>query len=130
MRPNGATVFRIAENADRRRISLDQIAVVNLRTGNVRCNETDPPKDRELRAISDWISDRQAQTARDRYRGVLDLCDRLGETAHWLQTEASQEDLDRLEPLLLVALHDVRRTLMKARNRRDPAAASQVKKEN
>ena len=113
LRPGGATVFRVAEAARDRRLEMVQIAVVNLRNETVRQSDTTPPGEAEQAEIADWIA---ARRARDRLSALAEidaLCDRLGLAAHWLKTDATDEEVAEVEQRLLVAMHDLRGVLVR-----------------
>ena len=61
VRENGAAVFRVGTENRQRRIELEEIAVVNVKNGNVKPHgDTDLTK-ADLTAIADWLAARQAQ---------------------------------------------------------------------
>ena len=116
-RPNGATVFRVSEDPEKRRLSFMQIAVANVRTGGIRTNDTGAPNPAELEEIGEWMASKKEEMSADRRQDVLALCDSLGMAAHWIQTDASDSDIDNIEARLLLAMHDVRRTLARRKSK-------------
>lgn len=118
IRDNGATVFRVDTQNRMRRIEMDQIAVVNVRSGEVR-----PQGGRELdphdnQAIQAWLAERRAHLARRDIDDILRTIDHLNLTAHWAQTRAEPEDLDRVTDALLLAMHDLRSVLVRKKSER------------
>ena len=113
VRENGAFVFRVDTENRQRRIDMDQIAVVNIRNGQVK-----PHGDRELSArdeevIAEWMAEREALQA---YRDIDDIhraVDYLNTTTHWAQSKATDDQLELVTDALLLAMHDLRTVLVR-----------------
>jgi hypothetical protein len=115
VRENGAFVFRVDTENRMRRIEMDQIAVVNVKNGDIK-----PHGDRELTAadlaaIRGWMEERARLLARRDIDDILRTVDHLNLTAHWVQGRASDEDLDAVTDPLLLAMHDLRSVLVRRR---------------
>ncbi|MCB1338073.1 MAG: hypothetical protein KDK10_11695 [Maritimibacter sp.] len=113
VRENGAFAYRVDTQNRMRRIELEQIAVINIRNGEVK-----PHGGRELTvedqaAIDAWIAERQALLAARDIDDILRTVDHLNQTAHWAQTRASDADLDTITDTLLLAMHDLRTVLVR-----------------
>lgn len=113
VRENGAFAYRVDTQNRMRRIELEQIAVINIRNGEVK-----PHGGRELTAedqaaIDAWIAERQATLAARDIDDILRTVDHLNLTAHWAQTRASDRDLDAITDTLLLAMHDLRTVLVR-----------------
>ena len=113
IRENGAAVFRIDTENRQRRIEMDQIAVVNIRNGEVK-----PQGDRVLTAadmivIQDWIAERTALLAQRDIDDIHRAGDYLNITTQWIQSKASEEQLDNVTDALLLAMHDLRTVLVR-----------------
>lgn len=113
VRENGAFVFRVDTENRHRRIEMDQIAVINIKNGEVK-----PHGDRELSeedraAIDAWIVDRKAVLAARDIDDILRTVDHLNLTTHWAQTRATDADLDAVTDALLLAMHDLRGVLVR-----------------
>ena len=113
IRENGAAVFRISTENRQRRIEMDEIAVVNIRNGNVK-----PHGDRVLSAeeeavIADWIAERRAVLAERDLDDIHRAIDHLNLTTHWAQSRASDADLEDVTDRLLLAMHDLRTVLVR-----------------
>ena len=111
VRDGGATVFRVDTTNRHRRIEMDQIASVSMRSGDIR-----PAGDRTLSteeedAIKTWIADRQETLDWRRIDDILRTVDHLNATAHWAQSQASDEELNTVTDSLLMAMHDLRTVL-------------------
>ncbi|MGR3365720.1 MAG: hypothetical protein ACU0CY_16235, partial [Maritimibacter harenae] len=59
VRENGAFVFKVDTQNRHRRIEMDQIAVVNTRTGEIKPNGERTLSNQDMAAISDWLDERQ-----------------------------------------------------------------------
>lgn len=113
VRDNGALVFRIDTGNRHRRIEMEQIAVVNVRNGEVK-----PQGGRELsqtdRAeIDRWVADRRLLLEAREVDDILRTVDHLNLTAQWAQSRASAEQLDLVADALLLAMHDLRTVLVR-----------------
>ena len=113
VRENGAAVFRVSTENRQRRIELEEIAVVNVRNGNVKPHgDTDLTK-ADKTAIADWLAARQAQLAAREVDDILRTVDHLNLTTQWVQSRASDAQLDAVSDALLMAMHDLRSTLVR-----------------
>ncbi|AKO95901.1 MAG: hypothetical protein RID15_11810 [Marinovum algicola] len=113
VRENGALVFRIDTGNRHRRIEMDQIAVVNIRNGEVK-----PHGGRELSAadraeIDRWIAERQALLEARDLDDILRAVDHMNLTTQWAQSRATPEQLDQVTDALLLAMHDLRSVLVR-----------------
>jgi hypothetical protein len=113
VRENGATVFRVDTENRQRRIEMNEIAVVNIRNGQIRPHGDHSLTDEELEVIKDWMDERtqvlDTRDIDDIYRAV----DYLNLTTHWAQTRASDEYLEEVTDALLLAMHDLRSVLVR-----------------
>ena len=113
IRENGAAVFRVDTENRQRRIDLDQIATVNIRNGEIK-----PQGDRtltpgDMAAIRDWLAARLVLLAARDIDDILRAVDYLNLTAGWVQTKASEQQLDDVTDALLLAMHDLRTVLVR-----------------
>ena len=118
VRDNGAFVFRVDTENRHRRIEMDQIAVVNIRNGEVK-----PQGDRSLSAedmaqIKTWMAERKALLARRDMDDIHRAVDYLNTTAHWVQSKASDDQLEEITDTLLLAMHDLRSVLVRKKSDR------------
>ena len=113
VRENGAFVFRVDTENRQRRIDMDQIAVVNIRKGEIKPHGNRELSEADLAAIRDWMTERQAVLAHRDIDDILRAVDTLNTTAHWAQSRASDEQLDQVTDALLLAMHDLRNVLVR-----------------
>ena len=113
VRENGAVVFRVDTENRQRRIEMDQIAMVNIRNGEVK-----PHGDRELSKddlskIEDWMANRAAVLAHRDIDDIYRAVDYLNLTTQWAQSKARPDQLDDVTDDLLLAMHDLRSVLVR-----------------
>ncbi len=113
VRENGAFVYRVDTENRQRRTDLDQIAVVNIRKGEIKPHGERELSDEDTTVIRDWIAERLELLE---YRDIDDIhraVDYLNTTAHWAQSKATDEQLDAVTDALLLAMHDLRTVLVR-----------------
>lgn len=114
-RENGAFVFRVDQDTRQRRVEMDQIAVVNINNGQVKPHGDRTLSDADLAAIEDWMLARQetlrARVIDDIFRSV----DHLNQVAHWIQSKATDEEIDAVTDALLLSMADLREVLVRKR---------------
>jgi hypothetical protein len=120
IRENGAAVFRLGLDTRDQRIDMDQIAVVNTRSGEVKPHGARDLTEADRAAIADWLSARRAMLARREADEIARTVEALNLAAHWAQTRASDEDLEALTGPLLLAMHDLRTVLVRKKAERVP----------
>ena len=113
VRENGAFVFRVDTENRQRRIDMDQIAVVNIRNGQIKPHGERDLNPRDMEVIKDWMAERMALLARRDMDDIHRAVDYLNITAHWAQTKASDDDLEEVTDALLLAMHDLRTVLVR-----------------
>ena len=113
VRENGAFVFRVDTENRQRRIDMDQIAVVNIRKGEIKPHGERELSPRDLEVINDWMAERLELVE---YRDIDDIhraVDYLNTTTHWAQSKANDEQLEEVTDALLLAMHDLRTVLIR-----------------
>lgn len=113
VRENGAFVYRIDTANRQRRIDMDQIAVVNIRNGQVKPHGDRELSDADMAAISDWIEERTEVLAWREIDDIHRAVDYLNLTTHWAQSKANDEQLEAVTDALLLAMHDLRAVLVR-----------------
>jgi hypothetical protein len=118
IRENGAAVFRVDTENRQRRIEMDQIAVVNIRNGEIKPQGGRSLTEPELAAIRDWMASRQAVLAAREIDDIHRAVDHLNLTTQWAQSKASDAQLEALTDVLLLAMHDLRVVLVRKKAER------------
>ncbi|MDE4131975.1 hypothetical protein PXK00_02555 [Phaeobacter sp. QD34_3] len=113
VRDNGAFVFRVDTENRQRRIDMDQIAVVNIRNGEIRAHGDRELSSRDLAEIKAWMDERSETLARREVDDIHRAVDHLNLTTHWVQSRASDAQLEEVTDALLMAMHDLRSVLVR-----------------
>lgn len=113
VRENGAFVFRVDTENRQRRIDMDQIAIVNVKNGEIKPHGSRTLSEGDVQAISHWMQERQMVLAERNIDDILRNVDHLNLTAHWVQTKASEDELEAITDTLLLAMHDLRTVLVR-----------------
>ncbi|MDJ0628003.1 MAG: hypothetical protein QNJ44_07055 [Rhodobacter sp.] len=113
VRENGAFVFRVDTANRQRRIEMDQIAVVNIKNGQIKGHGGYELTGADLAVIQDWVAERKALLARRNIDDIHRAVDYLNQTTHWVNSDASDEDLEDVTDDLLLAMHDLRSVLVR-----------------
>ena len=113
VRENGAFVFHVDTENRQRRIEMDQIAVVNIRSGEAKPHGDRTLTETDIAAIQEWLNDRVALLAQREVDDILRTVDHMNLTTQWVQAKASEEQLEQVTDVLLLAMHDLRTTLVR-----------------
>ncbi|MCP3972671.1 MAG: hypothetical protein GY717_20580 [Rhodobacteraceae bacterium] len=123
VRDNGAFVFRVETQSRQRRIEMDQIAVVNIRSGQIKPHGDRILSKADMAAITDWMTERNVVLEQRKIDDIHRAVDYLNQTAHWVNTSASDDELDEVTDTLLLAMHDLRAVLVRKKADRLQKAA-------
>lgn len=115
VRENGASVFRVDTENRQRRIEMQQIANVNIRNGQVKPQGDNTPTEDELKEIEAWRMAREDLMVTRQVDDVHRMIDDMNMLAHWVQGKATTEHLDMFTDDLLMAMHDLRSALVRAK---------------
>ena len=113
VRENGAFVFRVDTANRQRRIEMDQIAVVNIKNGQVKAHGDRALSDTDMEVIQDWMAERKALLAQRNIEDIHRAVDYLNLTTHWVNSDASDDELENVTDALLLAMHDLRSVLVR-----------------
>ncbi|PTQ72688.1 hypothetical protein [Celeribacter persicus] len=113
VRENGAFVFRVDTENRQRRIEMEQIAAVNVKNGEIKPHGGRELSPEDLRVIEEWMAERVALLAQRDIDDIHRAIDYLNLTAHWVQTRATDEQLENVTDALLLAMHDLRTVLVR-----------------
>ena len=113
VRENGAFVFRIDTENRQRRIEMDQIAVLNIKNGEIRPQGDRVLSDEDKAAIDEWMTARTELLAQRNLDDIHRAVETLNLTAHWANSRATPEQLAEVSEPLLLAMHDLRTILVR-----------------
>ncbi|MBU2935858.1 MULTISPECIES: hypothetical protein [Pacificibacter] len=113
VRENGAFVYRVDTENRQRRIEMDQIAVVNIKNGDVKPHGGRDLSEQDMLAIDNWMADRVALLAQRDIDDIHRAVDYLNLTTHWAQSRATPDQLENVTDALLLAMHDLRTVLVR-----------------
>ena len=117
-RENGAAVFRVDAQNRHRQMQMDQIAVVNIRNGEIKPQGAHKLSPQDMAAIDEWVSQRRAVLAQRDIDDILRTVDHLNLTTHWAQSRATDAQLEAVTDALLLAMHDLRSLLVRKKAER------------
>ncbi|MBY6152034.1 hypothetical protein KUV47_02315 [Vannielia litorea] len=113
VRENGAMAFRVDTENRQRRIEMDQIAVINIKNGEVKPHGDHKLTEEDIAAITEWMTERTALLARRDVDDIHRAVDYLNITTQWVQSKAEDEQLEEVTDALLLAMHDLRSVLVR-----------------
>ncbi|GLT09665.1 hypothetical protein PVW51_19730 [Sulfitobacter sp. PR48] len=113
VRENGAAVFRIDTENRQRRIEMDQIALANIRNGEIKPHGDRSLSEADLDTIRNWMEERRQVLAHRDIDDIHRAVDYLNLTTQWVQSKATDEQLEAVTDALLLAMHDLRSTLVR-----------------
>jgi hypothetical protein len=113
VRENGAAVFRVDTENRQRRIEMDQIAVVNIKNGEIKPHGDRTLSEEDRTTIQDWMAERMRVLAHRDIDDIYRAVDYMNLTTQWAQSKASNEQLEAVTDQLLLAMHDLRSTLVR-----------------
>ena len=113
VRENGAVAFRVDTENRQRRIEMDQIAVINIKNGEVKPHGDRQLNEADVAAISEWMTERQALLAARDIDDIHRAVDYLNLTTQWAQSKAEDDQLEEVTDALLMAMHDLRSVLVR-----------------
>jgi predicted outer membrane protein len=113
VRENGAVVFRVDTENRQRRIEMDQIAVINIKNGEVKPHGDTKLTKEDKAEIDAWMAARRALLDARTVDDILRTVDHLNLTSQWVQSKASPDQLEQITDTLLLAMHDLRSVLVR-----------------
>lgn len=113
VRENGAAVFRVDTENRQRRIDMDQIAVANIRNGEIKPQGDRVLSEEDIAAIRAWMDERAGIMAERNLDDIMRAIDHLNLTTQWAQSKADDDELEAVTDKLLLAMHDLRTVLVR-----------------
>ena len=113
VRENGAAVFRVDTENRQRRIEMDQIAVVNIKNGEIKPHGDRSLSEQDRSTIQTWMEERLRVLAHRDIDDIYRAVDYMNLTTQWAQSKANEDQLEAVTDQLLLAMHDLRSTLVR-----------------
>ena len=113
LRENGAAVFRVSDENRNARLEMTQIAVVNLRTGEVKPRGGEALRPEDEAAITGWLDTQRRRMAAREAARAEDLAEAINAAAHWAQKTATAAEIEACAGDLMMAMHDLRAVLLR-----------------
>jgi hypothetical protein len=120
IRENGAAVFRLETESRQRRMEMDQIATLNLRSGEIKPQGETEPSEAERAAMIRWMVARRATLEAREGDALWQRVEQINLMAHWAQSRATEAELEEVTEALLLAMHDLRGVLVRKKADRLP----------
>ncbi|MDP3861192.1 MAG: hypothetical protein Q8Q63_06360 [Phaeovulum sp.] len=118
IRENGAAVFRVDTENRQRRIEMEQIAIINVRNGEIKPHGDRALSGADTAACRDWLERRVALLAARDIDDILRAVDAMNLTTQWAQAKATDAQLEEVTDALLLAMHDLRSVLVRKKAER------------
>lgn len=114
---NGATVFRINDDARQRRLDLQPVAEANVRNGDIKLRKDVELSGAEQAEIKAWLDARgSALQTREIEQARLTI-EHLNATANWISSKPDEAAADEMSEDLLMAMHDLRAAIVRFKSR-------------
>jgi hypothetical protein len=97
---------------------MEQIAVVNVKNGEIKPQGDRKLTPADLREIEAWMAKRIATLAARDVDDILRTVDHLNLTTQWVQAKATEAQLEEVTDALLLAMHDLRTVLVRKKAER------------
>ena len=117
-RDNGAVVFRVETEQRQRRLELVEIATVNVKNGMIKPHGDYTLTPEDHAEITRWLEDRRAVLSEREIDDILRTVDHLNLTTQWVQSRATDDQLEEVTDVLLLAMHDLRSVLVRKKAER------------
>lgn len=128
VRENGAVVFKVDTENRQRRIEMNQIAVINVKNGDIKPQGDRMLTEADLKEIKSWVEERNRILMQRDIDDIFRAVDHMNLTTQWVQARATDEQLEEVTDTLLLAMHDLRTVLV--RKKADRILKPSTTKEN
>lgn len=117
VREGGAAVFRVDTENRQRRLELQQVATIKLAAGDIKPFGKVKLTALEMESMADWIVERRKLTTMRQEDELRKTIDAISATAHWVHFDATADQLDEYADDLLMAMHDLRSSIVKQKSK-------------
>ncbi len=117
IKDNGATVFRINDDARQRRLDLQPVAEANVRNGDIKLRKDVELSEVERAEVEAWLTARlKTLQAREIEQARLTI-EHLNATANWISSKPDEAAADEMSEGLLMAMHDLRAAIVRFKSK-------------
>ncbi|MEL7465194.1 MAG: hypothetical protein AAFN79_14075 [Pseudomonadota bacterium] len=113
IKDNGATAFRPVEDPTRGRLDLQPLADVNHRNGAIKPRREAEIDEAEMAEIEAWIAARRAEMAAAAAETPRRAVEAINAAAQWYGGKPDPTAADAARDDLLMAMHDLRATIVR-----------------
>lgn len=117
IKDNGATVFRVENEARQRRMDFQPIAEANTRNGDIKPRKDAGITDDEREAIEAWIETRRAALLIREGTDAQQTLERINAAAAWFSSKPDQATAEAVADEMLLALHDLRSAIVRFKSK-------------
>lgn len=118
IKDNGATVFRINDEARQRRLDLQPVAEANVRNGDIKLRKDVTLSDDERAEIKDWLEARRELLKGREIEQAQQTIEHLNATANWISGKPDEDAAEAMSEGLLMAMHDLRAAIVRFKSKR------------
>jgi hypothetical protein len=97
---------------------MEEIAIVNVKNGNIKPHGDRKLTPEDLAEIRSWLERRVALLAARDVDDILRAVDHMNLTTQWVQSKATDAQLEEITDTLLLAMHDLRSVLVRKKAER------------
>lgn len=117
IKDNGATVFRVENEARQRRMDFQPIAEANTRNGDIKPRKDAGITDDERETIEAWIEARRAVLLIREGTEAQTTLERINAAAGWYSSKPDPATADAIADEMLLALHDLRSAIVRFKSK-------------
>ena len=117
IKDNGATVFRVENEARQRRMDFQPIAEANTRNGDIKPRKDAGITDEERTSIDAWIETRRAVLVTREGTDAQMTLERINAAASWYSSKPDPATAEAIADEMLLALHDLRSAIVRFKSK-------------
>ncbi len=109
----GADVYRIDLQNRLRRLDLQKIAEINLSENSISKTDGVEHSQEEQSDMQNWCEMRKDQLELRSQNDINRLVEALNHAANWIENDASDAQISKMGDPVLMAMHDLRATIVR-----------------
>lgn len=107
-REQNANIYRISADNRKSRDLYDHIGTITYQSGKIKLQDDASISPDEEKEIMEWVTRHKARMNKIQKSKIEELIVDINHAAHWVQTNASDNDIHRVFEDLVLALQDLR----------------------